>query len=251
MPPGEDDLNRAVAAYWGAKQMQGDTARATGSTAEGKAKGVRGGRHFAPIVELVARFFTDAGYSPGCIGTSGNKTIIPGYFRPGKAWDLVVVNGGVLVAAIEMKALGGPSFGNNFNNRVEEALGNALDLAHASRESLCGPEPPWLGYFLIMDDAPESRRPVRERTATFPLDEVWQGHSYQQRFGLAGERLLDGKHYDALCYVISSPEDPEVAMPAAALNWAHFSASIQARLTYLAELGYPRPEGQLSLENPG
>ena len=45
---------------------------------------------------------------------------LPGYFRPTKLWDILVVNDGRLVAAIELKSQVG-SFGKNFNNRTEEA----------------------------------------------------------------------------------------------------------------------------------
>jgi len=58
---------------------------------------------------------------------------LPGYFRPTKAWDLLVVRGGQLVLALEAKSQVG-SFGNNFNNRVEEAIGSAEDLWTAYRE---------------------------------------------------------------------------------------------------------------------
>lgn len=244
MPPTRADLDAAVAAYWAAKRAQGKTADDNSSTAEGKAKGVRGGGQFAPIVELVARFFTEAGYPRECIGIRRVDTTLPGYFRPSKSWDLVVMDAGVLVAAIEMKALGGPSFGNNFNNRIEEALGNSVDIAHAHRVSLTGPERPWLGYFLIMDDEPGSRSPVRERRGPLPLGQEWLGHCYQERFGLAAERLLAEKHYDALCYVVSSPEHPVAREPAATLDWRHFSAALLARITYLSELGYPRGEAR-------
>lgn len=53
---------------------------------------------------------------------------LPGYFRPSKQWDMLVVHQKHLVAAIEFKSQRGPSFGNNFNNRTEEALGNATDI---------------------------------------------------------------------------------------------------------------------------
>ena len=49
---------------------------------------------------------------------------LPGFFRPTKLWDLLVINQGKLIAAIEFKSQVGPSFGNNANNRCEEALGN-------------------------------------------------------------------------------------------------------------------------------
>lgn len=59
---------------------------------------------------------------------------LPGFFRPTKEWDIVVVADGNLVAAIELKSQIGPSFSNNFNNRTEEALGTAMDIWTAYRE---------------------------------------------------------------------------------------------------------------------
>ena len=48
---------------------------------------------------------------------------LPGFFRPTKEWDFLVVKKGMLIAGIEAKSQVGPSFGNNFNNRTEEAMG--------------------------------------------------------------------------------------------------------------------------------
>jgi hypothetical protein len=53
---------------------------------------------------------------------------LPGFFRPTKEWDLLAIHDGKLLAVIEAKSQVGPSFGNNFNNRTEEAMGSALDL---------------------------------------------------------------------------------------------------------------------------
>lgn len=53
---------------------------------------------------------------------------LPGYFRPTKLWDLLVIYKGELIAAVELKSQVGPSFGNNFNNRTEEATGTAHDF---------------------------------------------------------------------------------------------------------------------------
>jgi hypothetical protein len=240
MAPTKSDLQLAIAAYWKAKDAQRAAAEAIQSTAEGSSKAVRGGGHFNPVVNLIARFFTDAGYPTSSIGAKGTKTILPGYYRPTKAWDLVVVHKGVLVAAIELKALGGPSFGNNYNNRVEEALGNASDLSRAGLSTLTGPEKPWLGYFFLMEDQVGSRRPGGEpRGDSFVAEKVWHGRSYQQRFSITGERLLDEGLYDAICYLVSSPKDPGPREPSRRLDWRHFRAALDARLTYLSDLGYP------------
>ena len=128
MAPSRKELDIAVAAYWQAIDDQRTAAEAIGSTAEGSSVAVRGGGHFNPVANLIARFFTDAGYPPESIHAGGAGIRLPGYYRPTKDWDLVVKHQGVLVAAIELKALGGPSFGNNYNNRVEEAVGTASDI---------------------------------------------------------------------------------------------------------------------------
>jgi hypothetical protein len=240
MAPTRKDLDLAVAAYWKTKGAQLKAAEAIQSTAEGTSKAIRGGKHFNPVVNLIARFFIDAGYPEESIGATGARTNLPAYYRPAKAWDLVVVHRGVLVAAIELKALGGPSFGNNYNNRVEEALGNGSDLARAHLGSLVGPEVPWLGYFFMMQDHPKSRRPCRKPNGkSFPYEEIWKDRSYQDRFVVTGERLLDERVYDAVCYVVSSANKPGPKEPSKRLDWRHFSAALEARISYLASLGYP------------
>lgn len=240
MPPTGRDLEIAIAAYWQARDDQLAAAEAIQSTAEGSARAVRGGGHFNPIVNLIARFFTDAGYPPESVGATGSSVVLPGFYRPTKQWDLVVVHEGVLVAAVEMKALGGPSFGNNYNNRVEEALGNSLDVSRANLSSLVGPEPPWLGYFFLMHDEEGSSRPgARGSTGPFEIGPEWRGRSYQDRFNLTGQRFLDEGHYDAVYYCVSSVGDPGPREPSAQMDWRHFSAAVQARIAYLAELGYP------------
>lgn len=93
--------------------------------------------------------------------TRGVNTL-PGYFRPTKDWDLLVMYRGVLIAAIELKSQIGPSFGNNFNNRTEEAVGSAVDLWTAFREGAFGRQPaPFAGWLIHVEEAPSSTRPVR------------------------------------------------------------------------------------------
>ena len=43
---------------------------------------------------------------------------------------------GRLLAVIELKSQVGPSFGNNFNNRTEEAIGSAVDFWTAYRAAV-------------------------------------------------------------------------------------------------------------------
>lgn len=95
---------------------------------------------------------------------------LPGFFRPTKEWDLLVVRDGTLLVAIEAKSQVGPSFGNNFNNRTEEAMGSALDLwtAYRERAYLKSPQP-FLGYFFMLEDCEASNRPVKLQEPQFKV----------------------------------------------------------------------------------
>ncbi|MFF2958040.1 PaeR7I family type II restriction endonuclease [Streptomyces sp. NPDC057963] len=234
------DFEDAIATYWGAKQLQREQSAIKAAVGAGTAGSVRGGKHFDAIAILLSKFFLEAGYPPESIRVTKKQGLeLPGYYRPQKQWDLVVVHEGALVAAFELKALGGPSFGNNYNNRVEEALGSAVDLRRAALAELYPKEKPWLGYFFIMEDGSGSRRPVSIAEGALPADSIWHGTSYQDRFGIFCERLVAEQLYDAACYVTSSAEDPKPVELVNSLDWRHFSAAINARLTYLTELGIP------------
>ncbi|WP_069754098.1 PaeR7I family type II restriction endonuclease [Streptomyces sp. EN16] len=234
------DFEDAIAAYWDARKLQGEQSAIKAAVGAGTAGSVRGGKHFDAIAILLSKFFLEAGYPPESIRVTKKQGLeLPGYYRPQKQWDVVVVHQGVLVAAFELKALGGPSFGNNYNNRVEEALGSAVDLRRAVLADLYPKEKPWLGYFFIMEDHQKSRNPVRIAKGALPIDSHWHETSYQDRFGTFCERLVAEQLYDAACYVTSSAEEPKPTELVDSLDWRHFSASINARLTYLKELGLP------------
>ncbi|CRK61314.1 Type II restriction enzyme PaeR7I [Alloactinosynnema sp. L-07] len=235
------EFETAIEAYWGAKGAQLEISRIKAAVGAGTAGSVRGGKHFDPIALLLAKFFLDAGYPTESIRIeAGHGLELPGYFRPSKRWDLVVAHKGTLVAAFELKALGGPSFGNNYNNRMEEALGTATDARHAIMADLFPGEVPWLGFFLIVEDDFRSRRPVSLATkGAFPMDPAWVGLSYMERSALSCDRFVREKLYDAVCCIASSPDEPIPVEFDQRHNWLRFQSAIEARITYLSKLGLP------------
>jgi type II restriction enzyme len=111
-------------------------------------------------------------------------------------WDLLVIYKGELIAAVELKSHVGPSFGNNFNNRTEEAIGTAHDLWTAFRERAFGNQPrPFVGWLMMVEDAPESRRPVGNRSPHFPVFEEFEDASYLERYDLLCQRLVQEQLY--------------------------------------------------------
>ena len=91
--------------------------RHAGQGDDGSRTGTGGGRQRGGFSALVRALLVESG-SPGefFFDTGRDNGTLPGFFRPTKQWDVVVVVEGHLLAAIEFKALCGPSFGNNYNN---------------------------------------------------------------------------------------------------------------------------------------
>ena len=137
----------------------------------------------------------------------GAKLELPGFFRPAKKWDLLVVHRGVLIASIEFKSQVGPSFGNNANNRAEEAVGNATDLHAAFREGAFKPSPrPWMGFFMLLDESDASTKPVGVEEPHFPVFEEFRDASYAKRYELLCLKLVREGLYDSAAFVLSGRE---------------------------------------------
>jgi hypothetical protein len=129
---------------------------------------------------------------------------LPGYFRPEKKWDLLVVDEQTLVASVEFKSQIGPSFGNNFNNRSEEAIGTAQDIWTAYREgAFRTSERPWLGYRMLLEDCEKSTSPVAVSTPHFPVFTEFVNASYSARYQILLTRLLRERLYDSACFLLS------------------------------------------------
>jgi hypothetical protein len=139
---------------------------------------------------------------------------------------------GTLLAVIEFKAQVGPSFGNNFNNRTEEALGNATDLWAAYREGAFKPSArPWLGYVFILEDCPRSRQAVKVNEPHFSVFPEFREASYAKRYEILLTKLLRERLYDGASLLLSSkPEGRKGGYhcPCDELNFQKFAASLSA-----------------------
>lgn len=159
-------------------------------------------------------------------------------FAP-KKWDVVVVDGDVLVAAIELKSQIGPSFGNNFNNRTEEAIGTAQDIWTAYREgAFRTSERPWLGYVMMLEDCLQSMSSVAVRQPHFPVFPEFLKTSYCGRYEQLLTKLVRERLYDATCFLLSTRESGpkgKHSQPNSELSFAKFAASLSGHvLTHLA-----------------
>lgn len=207
MPDLDPKLVTAVKQFWSTRASQGAKQGAqSGVRDQGSRTDVTGGAHLGGFASMIRGILAECGLHDSSIHYRVRRqTYLPGFFRPTKSWDLVVVADDQLVASVEFKSQVG-SFGNNFNNRTEEALGNATDILTAFREGAFGKtiHPPWLGFFMLLEDCPASTAPVGVEEPHFPVFAEFRGASYAQRYEILCRKLVREKLYDAACLVLSS-----------------------------------------------
>lgn len=233
-----DRFRRAVNYFWAARHTQQQKQIQSGSVDAGTRGAVTGGTQMAEMETLAADILLQAGLDRAHVRTR-TALEMPGYYRPEKKWDLLVVAEGSLLCAAEFKSQVGPSFGNNFNNRVEEAVGSATDLWTAYREGRLGGKEaprPLLAYFFLLEDCPKVHRPVRASEPYFGVDPAFKSASYAKRYELLCRRLRLERLYDATCLTLSVRPDknpngaPIVAPthPASDLAFRQFAAELEA-----------------------
>lgn len=191
-------------AFWGNRERAKQKAIQAGKVDVGERAGVTAGKNMDGFVALVVDLVRANGLPDADFHRTRSLITLPGYFRPTKQWDLLVMSAGRLVAAIELKSQVGPSFGNNFNNRTEEAVGTGHDFWTAYREGALGGQPkPFMGWLMLVEDDARSRSPVRDASPHFPVFPEFQGASYLQRYDLLCGRLVRENLYSAAALMAS------------------------------------------------
>ena len=238
----EKRLAEAVKHFWSVRKRQREKqGRKTGVKDAGARAAVTGGKHADQFIGLIAAIVRDAGLTDASIhAVKMYPRTLPGYFRASKEWDIVVLSGRDLVAAVEVKSQVG-SFGNNANNRVEEALGNATDFWTAYKRGVLKPsQKPWLGYLFMLEEHIVSMRPRKPiDLQPFPVDEIFQQKSYAQNYEETCKRLVREMLYDAACFFISNPVSGikgEYKQPSEELSIKNFAISLHARAAAFARL---------------
>lgn len=216
----EGRVEQAVDEFWAARQG---------------GSGVRAGKTMDGFVDVLKWVVRSNGLPDATFYEGGIWAEVPGFFRSAKRWDLLVMNGETLVAAIEFKSIA-DSFGNNANNRGEEAAGCAVDVLEALREgAFDGLTKIFLGYLMLVEDCNGTNQTVKVRMknfrvmAEFMLDPTQRdttyvrrddgfyppidGVSYMSRFDIMCRRLMQKQMYDAAC-VVAAKRPPLAGSPA-------------------------------------
>jgi hypothetical protein len=203
---------QAVQLFW---ETKGKAQAKNTAGDRGGRSGATGGKNLDGFVQILADLITEAKIEGLVAGTQKKYVTLPGYFRPVKDWDLVLTRQGKLLAVIEFKSHTAPSFGNNFNNRTEEAMGSSIDIRTAIDKGIYGESQhvPYLGWCILVEDitGPKgSRHSVRMNAPHFDPMPEFVGASYLDRYEILCRRLEEQEFY-ASAAVIASPKQGGLA----------------------------------------
>jgi hypothetical protein len=223
------EVREAVRWFWATQDSQKEKQLKSQNSTRGRRANVLGGKQMDGFASLIEDVLLTFGVPQVSIVHNYQATL-PGYFRHEKEWDTAVVHEGSLLAAVEFKSIAS-SFGNNLNNRTEEALGSNTDLRQAYEQGVYAPSPPpWLGYLMLMAKKEEATRPVKVREPNFNVDPVFDGASYALRGEVLCLRMVRQQIVDGAVFMLSDPEGPEghFVEPNEELRFERFAR----RLTY-------------------
>jgi hypothetical protein len=237
-PDLQKGLHRAIKHFWRTRDTQAQKQGSkTGSRDAGARTAVTGGHQMDGFISLVRDYLCENGLARAYVYCE-KQIELPGWYRPEKKWDLLVVADGVFLAGIEFKSQVG-SFGNNYNNRTEEAIGSATDIWAAYREGAFKPSArPWLGYMMLLEDAPESTHPVKAQEPHFKVFPEFKNASYAKRYEILLTKLVRERLYDSACFLLSDAKNGSKGKyrePASELNFEKFMASLLARSISMAK----------------
>lgn len=205
----ETKARDATMAFWGNRQKALEAKQEAGKLDTGERGAVTAGNTMDGFTAMMIDLVEANGLGHADIHKKRSVLTLPGYFRPTKLWDILVIHQGRLVAAVEMKSQVGPSFGNNANNRAEESIGTAHDFWTAYREGAFGPDTarPFIGWLVMVEDAPASRSPAKRETSLhYAIFPEFRGASYLDRYDILCKKLVRENLYTAAC-TLASPRE--------------------------------------------
>lgn len=186
------DVKSLLVNWWKAKSEAVVKLDAQGRSGIGAQ--ARDAKHMQSLAAFVRQMFLDAGLSEDEVATD---TVIPGYFRRSKNWDVVAIHKGHLVGVVELKSQE-KSPGNNANNRIEEAIGSVVDAKTVQDiGEAFGKLGVWAAWCMTFNRDCEPQRRNGVRSKHFPLDPAFATFSYAGQYGTAIERLISQNLYQA------------------------------------------------------
>jgi hypothetical protein len=157
------------------------------------------------FADLITDIVSNNGLSKSSVLWQQDQHVsLPGHFFSTQLWDLVVVNEGKLVAAIKLNYQLRGSIDNHDTRDYREVLSMSMELRAAYRQGIFREtRKPFVGYLVLIEDAPTLRKPINDVSPFFPLLPEFRGASYAERINILSEKLMVENLYSAVAVILS------------------------------------------------
>jgi hypothetical protein len=177
----------AVKAFWKAKPQE----HAIGKCMDG-------------FTSLIRDLVHSNGLTKAEIHLEQGACTLPGYFFTTVLWNLLIMDSGRLIAAMELSCDVGPRGGENYDNYAAKAVSAAQDFRAAYRKNAFGDIPrPFLGWIMLVEDADGSRSSVRDASSHFAVFPEFREASYIDRYHILCKKLIQEQLYTAAATLAS------------------------------------------------
>lgn len=217
-------ITEAVRLWITAKEEQAQRSQERGKAQEGTRAQVTGGTHLNGVNQLIVDEIKATGATDLDLMFNRRATLA-GWYRSSKSWDLLVLQRGKPILAVEYKSMAG-SEGKNINNRADEVFGIAEDARQAEEHGIL---PPNLrrAYIYLLEVTPRVLKPIGVGNPFGKPDPIFDGASYLDRVAIMCERMRDSGLYH-LAWVLGVIREPVGFIePSPAVGWDRFASGLR------------------------
>lgn len=156
------------------------------------------------FIDLISDIVHANGLTRANVLQQGRPVSLPGHFSPTQLWDLVVVNQGRLIAAIKLDPVPSELLAKHAIYGCKEVLSMVIELKAAYRRHIFGEtRQPFVGYLVLLEDAPSSRCTVSDVSPHFPMFPEFWNASYADRYNNLCEKLTREGLYTTASVILS------------------------------------------------
>ncbi|WP_167406351.1 Shedu anti-phage system protein SduA domain-containing protein [Amycolatopsis thailandensis] len=184
------------------------------------------------LVLTVAEALIQGGMEQSSIHINARLHLPGSYDGLSQRWDILVIDDGFPVAAIDLRALTGSGSTNNRANRMKEIVGQSINVARAYAHPSVEAFRPALGQALLLEETDQSTTPRKRQSdlANF------QPMSVLDELGAFFRRLRSDGQYDAVWYLTArNSPDAEVREPDPEMGLTAFVSIMIERIAAVRE----------------
>lgn len=201
------------------------------------------------LVDAVIEELVRCGVDRASIHPSQPLPLPGAYQNISRPWDLLVIEEGMPVAAVEVITVVGQASGRNIRNRMDDILASGVNVFRAYDQLSVRALKPALGQVFLLEERRATTTPLPQRPKALAVSESTDPpKSAEGQLQDFFQRLLRDGMYDAVCYLMSQPPpDLAVREPDSEMGFSAFAEAMVARITRVREFRQQRNVGAAEL----